>query len=325
MSDIRPVQWTADGLEIIDQTQLPFRFIVERHKEAESVARAIKDMKVRGAPAIGIAAAYGIALEAQQGADRQQLLTACQMMRQTRPTAVNLFAAMDRIEQAVREGKDVLAEAHAVAQEDLEADLRMAELGADLIPPNARALTICNTGALATGGYGTAYGILRKAYETGKLEIVYACETRPRLQGMRLTAWELARNGIPFRVISDGMAGWLMSKRMVDFVIAGADRIAANGDTANKIGTYSLATLAHAHGLPFYIAAPTTTIDSSTPDGNSIPIEERSSTEVTHIDNVQIAPDECPVWNPAFDVTPARLITAIVTEQAVCRPPYRFG
>jgi methylthioribose-1-phosphate isomerase len=334
---VQPIEWRDGVVAILDQTQLPQRVVVHEYDDWQGVAAAIRVMQVRGAPAIGIAAAYGLALAARtinaptMEAFRAQFGEACRAFAQTRPTAVNLFGAIERMQAVVAECQTpdearvrLLAEAHAIREEDYAADYAMGKHGAALLPPNARVLTICNTGALATGGIGTALGILRVARQQGTLAHVYACETRPRLQGLKLTAWELLQEGIPFEVIADSAAGTLMAQGKVDAVIAGADRIAANGDTANKIGTYTLAVLAHYHGVPFYIAAPVSTIDPRTPDGASIPIEYRDPAEITHIDGLQIAPAGAPALNPAFDITPAALITAIITEQGVFRPPYDF-
>jgi len=334
---VQPIEWRDGVVAILDQTQLPQRIMVHEYDDWRGVAEAIRVMKVRGAPAIGIAAAYGLALAActinapTMEAFRAEFDAVCRAFAQTRPTAVNLFGAIERMQAVVASCQTpdeararLLAEAHAIREEDYAADYAMGKHGAALLPPNARVLTICNTGALATGGIGTALGILRVAHQQGTLAHVYACETRPRLQGLKLTAWELLQEGIPFEVIADSAAGTLMAQGKVDAVITGADRIAANGDTANKIGTYTLAVLAHYHGVPFYIAAPLSTIDPRTPDGASIPIEYRDPSEITHIDGLQIAPAGAPALNPAFDITPAALITAIITEQGVFRPPYNF-
>lgn len=335
---VQPVAWRDGVVAILDQTQLPARVVIEEFDDWRGVAEAIRAMKVRGAPAIGIAAAYGLALAARQieaptmDAFRAAFDAVCAAFAQTRPTAVNLFGAIERLQQVVAQSQTpdeararLLEAAQTIQREDYAADRAMAEHGAALLPPKARVMTVCNTGALATGGIGTALGIIRVAHEQGKLHHVYACETRPRMQGLKLTAWELLQEGIPFEVIADGAAGTLMAQGKVDAVIAGADRIAANGDTANKIGTYTLAVLAHYHRIPFYIAAPETTIDPTTPDGDSIPIEYRDPTELTHLGGLQVAPTGTPALNPAFDVTPAALITAIITENGVYRPPYRFG
>ncbi|BCW96229.1 MAG: S-methyl-5-thioribose-1-phosphate isomerase [Fimbriimonadales bacterium] len=335
---IQPIEWRDGVVAILDQTQLPQRVVIDEYDDWRGVAEAIRVMKVRGAPAIGITAAYGLALAARaiqaetMEAFRAQFGEVCRAFAQTRPTAVNLFGAIERLQavaarcQTPDEARArLLDEAHAIQQEDHAADHAMGQHGASLLPDNARVMTICNTGALATGGIGTALGIIRVAYQQGKLAHVYACETRPRLQGLKLTAWELLQEGIPFEVVADGAAGALMAQGKVDAVIAGADRIAANGDTANKIGTYTLAVLAHYHRAPFYIAAPVSTIDPRTPDGASIPIEYRDPAEVTHIDGLQVAPTGAPALNPAFDVTPAALIHAIITERGVFRPPYAFS
>ena len=312
------LRWVDGSLHILDQRLLP-------HKEAwivatswQEVARAISDMALRGAPLIGIAAAYGLALAQAEGAD---LVAAREGLASTRPTAVNLFYALERASAA----EDILAEAQAIEADERRSNEAIAIAGAALISAQTKAITICNTGSLATAGVGTALGILREAHRQGKIDEVFACETRPRLQGLRLTAWELQQDGIDFRVIPDGAVAALLSKGEVGFAVAGADRIAANGDTANKIGTYSLALACLHFGVPFVIAAPTSTIDSATANGSAIPIEERSATEITEIDGVSVGSPEYPVWNPAFDVTPAELISAIVTEKGVHRPPYVFG
>lgn len=308
---------------MLDQRVLPTRVEWLQYRSADEVAKGIRDMIVRGAPAIGIAAAYGMALAAQQGANLDQ---ADQVLRQSRPTAVNLFWALDRIRSLADSAfASILNEAKAIEREDLGMNLAMGEHGATLIQENWNVMTICNTGALATAGHGTALGIIRTAHTQGKNIHVWSCETRPRQQGLRLTAFELLHDKIPFHSISDGMAASLMACGKVDCVIAGADRIAANGDTANKIGTYMLAVLAKHHNIPFYIAAPTSTMDPSLTDGSGIPIEERSSEEITHIEGVQIAPDECPTYNPGFDVTPGGLITAIITESGFHHAPYNFS
>jgi methylthioribose-1-phosphate isomerase len=279
-------------------------------------------MVVRGAPAIGIATAYGMALAALHD---QDLLKADQVLRASRPTAVNLFWALDRIRNLpVSTFEVILADAKNIEREDLEMNQRIGYHGATLIHSDANVMTICNTGALATAGHGTALGVIRSAHQQGKNIHVWSCETRPRQQGLRLTAFELLHDSIPFHSISDGMAATLMAQGKVDCVIAGADRIAANGDTANKIGTYMLAVLAKHHQIPFYIAAPSSTMDSSLKDGSGIPIEERGSEEITHIEGVQVAPDNCPTYNPGFDVTPGNLITAIITEAGVHYWPYDF-
>src|SRR5439155_16967543 len=329
----------GDTVVMIDQRKLPAEEVYVHCKTAAEVARAIKTMVIRGAPAIGIAAAMGIAVGVRKSkATGTQKLAAeffkiCELMAATRPTAVNLFWAIDRMKrafaaaakagQSVDQIKDVLdREAQTIHDEDVASCRAMGAYGAEVVPAEAHILTHCNAGALATAGYGTALGVIRGAVEAGKQVSVFADETRPFLQGARLTAWELVRDGIPTTVITDNMAGALMRQGRVNFVVVGADRIAANGDTANKIGTYGVAVLAREHNIPFYVAAPLSTIDLNTPDGSSIPIEERSAKEVTHVGGAQLAPDGASVWNPAFDVTPHRLITGIITERGICRPPY---
>lgn len=318
-----PQRWQDGALVMLDQRLLPNEEVWLTLRTADEVAAAIRDMAVRGAPAIGVSAAYGMALAAQAGEDLER---ADAVLRASRPTAVNLFWALDRIAALPDKSPDrVLSEAQAIEREDVAMNEAIGRHGADLVPQGARVLTICNTGSLATAGHGTALGIIRSAFAGGRLSFVYSCETRPRQQGLRLTAWELMRDGIPFASIADGAAGSLMRAGKVDLVVAGADRIAANGDSANKIGTYSLAVLARHHGIPFVIAAPSSTLDPTLPNGDAIPIEERSADELTHFEGVAVAPAGCPVFNPAFDVTPADLIEAIVTEKGVFRPPYRFG
>jgi len=320
---IKPLEWAKDSLRLLDQRALPHEETWLDLKTWDEVAEAIRDMAVRGAPAIGIAAAYGMALAAMNGADREE---ARKGLAASRPTAVNLFWALDRVCALPEWTFDkVLAEAKTIELEDLQCNLGIGHNGNTLLSENPRILTICNTGSVATAGHGTALGIIRTAFYEGKNVFVYTCETRPRLQGLRLTAWELLKEGIPFQSIADGAAASLLRAGKVDCVIAGADRIAANGDTANKIGTYALAVLAKHHGVPFYVAAPSSTLDPSIPTGELIPIEERSAEEVTHIEGVQIAPEGCTVFNPAFDVTPGDLIDAIITEEAIFRQPYDFG
>ena len=308
---------------MLDQRVLPTKVEWIRYDSAEEVAKGIRDMVVRGAPAIGIAAAYGMALAALHD---QDLLQADHILRQSRPTAVNLFWALDRIKSLpVSTFEVILADARNIEREDLEMNLAIGKYGANLISSNANIMTICNTGALATAGHGTALGVIRSAHVDGKNIHVWTCETRPRQQGLRLTTFELQHDKIPYHSISDSMAATLMAQGKVDCVIAGADRIAANGDTANKIGTYMLAVLARHHQIPFYIAAPTSTFDPTLPNGEGIPIEERNAEEITHIEGVQIAPDYNPVYNPGFDVTPGTLITAIITENGVFQQPYHFA
>jgi methylthioribose-1-phosphate isomerase len=306
---IEALRWKGDALELLDQRLLPDRVVYVTCRDAVQVAAAIRDMVVRGAPAIGCAAAFGIALQPKE--------SSYDLLAKSRPTAVNLFWALERMRRA----HDKKAEAEAIFAEDLAVNRAIGANGAKLIPQGARVLTYCNTGALATAGHGTALGVIRSA--RGKGIAVIACETRPYLQGARLTAWECMQEGIPCTLITDNMAGHLMSRKEVDLVIVGADRIAANGDTANKIGTYTLAVLARRHGLPFYVAAPLSTFDAKTADGSLIPIEERPADEVTGYRGNRWAPQGVAVRNPAFDVTPAELITAIICEKAVIEAPNR--
>ena len=331
---IESVEWIEkDGaLRLLDQRALPGREAYLVCRTVEDAALAIENMTVRGAPAIGIAAAYGVVLAAAGG--RGAVLEAIERLARTRPTAVNLFEALNRMRAILEvepslEGKGLagllLDEALRIHEADVEANRRMGACGAELLPKTAVVLTHCNAGAIATGGHGTALGVLRSAREAGKTVRVYADETRPLLQGARLTVWELARDGFDVTLIADGMAGALMRAKRIDAVIVGADRIAANGDTANKIGTYALAVLAAAHGVPFYVAAPWSTFDLTLADGSGIPIEERSEEEMRGLPNGQRVPDAVKIWNPAFDVTPARYIAAIVTERGVFRPPYSFS
>jgi methylthioribose-1-phosphate isomerase len=308
---------------MLDQRELPLRETYHRLESVEDVARAIKDMIVRGAPAIGISAAYGLVLAART---EENLEAAGARLRATRPTAVNLSWAVDRmllVARWVPSGARIAAlaaEARAIHREDVEACRRMGRFGADLVPDGATILTHCNTGALATGGYGTAMGVIRAAHEAGKRIRVLAGETRPYLQGARLTAWELQKLGIDVTVITDGMAGHFFSRGEVTLAVVGADRVAANGDVANKIGTYGIACLARLHDRPFYVAAPWSTVDLTCPSGDGIVIEERAGVEVTHIAGTQVVPDGVPVKHPAFDVTPARLVTAIFTERGLVEP-----
>jgi methylthioribose-1-phosphate isomerase len=328
-----------DCVVMIDQRKLPVDEIYVRCKTASEVARAIKTMVIRGAPAIGVAAAMGLALGMRKSAATgtqkfaAEFYKMCELMAGTRPTAVNLFWAIERMKRAFARGaeagesvdqiKDRLdREADAIHDEDVASCRAMGAFGAAVVPADARILTHCNAGALATAGYGTALGVIRGAVEAGKRVAVFADETRPFLQGARLTAWELVRDGIQTTVITDNMSGSLMRQGKVDLVVVGADRIAANGDTANKIGTYSVAVRAREHEIPVYVAAPLSTVDLSTPDGSHIPIEERHAKEVTHVGGTRLAPDGALVWNPAFDVTPHHLIAGIITERGICRPPY---
>jgi methylthioribose-1-phosphate isomerase len=338
---VTAIEWTGERLRLLDQTRLPAETRWVEARTADEVADAIRTMVVRGAPAIGVAAAFGVALWAQglaragtprldAAAFAQAFLPVRARLAATRPTAVNLFWALDRMSRAVRDAQPLApaaradrlaAEARAILDEDLAANRRMGRLGAELIPDGARILTHCNAGALATAGYGTALGVIRAAHEAGKRIEVLADETRPFLQGARLTTWELREDGIPVTLVTDNMAGHLMQRRRVDLVIVGADRIAANGDVANKIGTYGLAVLAKEHRLPFYVAAPVSTFDLSLVSGEEIPIEERDPREVTMLAGRPIAPEGIPALHPAFDVTPARLVTAIITEAGLAKPP----
>ena len=336
---ITPVRWQGDRLILLDQTRLPGEEVERECTSWEDVALAIRTLVVRGAPAIGVAAAFGVALAARASrADAFDALlgdleAAIKGLAATRPTAVNLFWALDRMKRvAIAERQAplpalrarLLAEAQAILEEDVAANRAMGRHGVALVPNAARILTHCNAGALATAGYGTALGVIRAAHAQGKVARVWVDETRPVMQGSRLTAWELVREGIPHRLIADVVAASLMARGEVDLIVTGADRIAANGDTANKIGTYSLAVLAQHHRVPFYVAAPFSTIDAALPSGEHIPIEERDAAEVRKVGAQQLAPAESPVFNPAFDVTPAALIDAIITERGVFRPPYRF-
>jgi methylthioribose-1-phosphate isomerase len=325
--EIAPIRWRQDGLELLDQTLLPAEERWLRCGSVQSVCDAIRRLAVRGAPAIGVAAAYGLVLGARCGLS---VSAAVAELGSTRPTAVNLRWALGLGEtvwrQALARGEApqvaLLAWAKQVQADDVAACRRMGELGAELFRPGDRVLTHCNAGALATAGWGTAVGVIRAAHERFGLGLVWVDETRPLLQGARLTAWECQQTGVPYRVVTDSSVGALMSRGLVDRVIVGADRIAANGDTANKIGTYTVAVLAHRHGVPFLVAAPLSTIDPRTATGAQIPIEERDETEVTGFHGLKTTPPEARALNFAFDVTPAELIAAIVTERGVLRPPY---
>jgi len=336
----RTIEWRDDSVVMIDQTRLPEEEVYNTYSDFREVAEAISGMVIRGAPAIGVAAAMGIALGARDIiADAhesffRQLENVCDIMARTRPTAVNLFWAIERMKRVAEAGRDMPLdrirellknEAILIEEEDLTICRNIGKWGATLIPESATVLTHCNAGGLATAGYGTALGVIRAAHEAGKNIQVFADETRPWLQGSRLTAWELLKEGIPTTLISDNMAGFFMSRGEITCCVVGADRIAANGDTANKIGTYSVAVLAKENNIPFYVAAPISTLDLSLSDGGKIPIEERSGTEVTHIKGHPIAPQGIKVRNPAFDVTPARYISAIITENGIVSGDYRFG
>lgn len=339
-TSVRALLWQGNCLELLDQRLLPLKIKYLRCHDADEVARAIRDMVVRGAPAIGCAAAFGMALEANMQASkpgddfRNAILTASAHLLASRPTAVNLAWALARIKAVTdRNSWDdprglaslITREACAILDEDLRNNRAMGRLGAELMPMKGCIMTHCNTGSLATAGHGTALGVIRSAVASGRQLQVIANETRPYLQGARLTAWELMQDGIPVSLATDSMAGHLMARGQVDAVIVGADRIASNGDTANKIGTYGLAVLAHRHGLPFYVAAPLSTIDMDLVDGHGIPIEERSGDEVTGFGGVQWAPEGIKALHPAFDVTPAGLITALITERGVIRNPDLAG
>jgi methylthioribose-1-phosphate isomerase len=325
---LRPVLYddARDVVRVLDQKRLPGEEVWLELSSSGEVAAAIKDLTVRGAPAIGVAAAFGLAVDARRGAGVTELRAAAEKLAHARPTAVNLAWAVRRMGRRIGLGPaELLAEAQAIRDEDEAACRKIGALGAPLIPPKARILTHCNAGALATAGYGTALGVVRAAFESGNPVSVYADETRPFLQGARLTAWELHRDGIPVTVLTDGMAGWLMSRGEIACVVVGADRIAANGDVANKIGTYALAVLAAHHHLPFYVAAPWSTVDLATESGAQIPIEERPSDEVVTIAGQRIAPVGVTARYPAFDVTPEALVTAIITERGVVRRPFDAG
>jgi methylthioribose-1-phosphate isomerase len=315
----RSFEWDKNRLRLLDQRLLPHRTLWRTCRTWQDVAKGIQDMVVRGAPAIGCAAAYGVVLAARKKA----LPAAFDGLLKARPTAVNLRWALERMRRVWEAGGNLEREALAIEVEDRQANADIGRLGAALLPGRGTVLTICNTGSLATAGLGTAFGIIWTAHHNGQIKKVLASETRPYLQGARLTAWELKNEKIPFELITDNMAAHLMKTEKIDAVIVGADRIAANGDTANKIGTYSLAVLAAYHEIPFYVAAPLSTLDLSTATGAGIPIEERSAMEVTHICGQRIAPENIAVRHPAFDVTPGTLIRAIITEKGVVKAPYQ--
>ena len=324
------IRWEDSALYLLDQTRLPAAEDWLRYTDYRQVAKAIQTMVVRGAPAIGITAAYAMVLAAQENACKGDFPAAMSrakaVLAASRPTAVNLFWALDRMENLwLSAGPDLPRleeEARAIHREDVLMNEAMGRAGAELVPQGARILTHCNAGALATGGYGTALGVIRAAHAQGKVSMVYADETRPLLQGARLTAYELVRDRIPVTLICDDMAGYLMAQGKVDLVVVGCDRMAANGDFANKIGTYSLAVLAKYHGIPFYTALPSSTIDRSIPNGGHIPVEQRGGEEVTGFAGVPTGPVGVQTWNPAFDVTPHELLTAVITERGVLRPPF---
>src|SRR2546430_5765763 len=334
---IQTLEWTSSGVRFIDQTKLPTEEVYVVCKTHQQVADVIRNMVVRGAPAIGVAAAMGIALgvnnsKAESNGDlKRDLDQICDLIGKTRPTAVNLFWAIRRMQEKFERirirpipqiKRELIEEAQRMHAEDIAANQAMGRHGATLMPSSGGVLTHCNAGALATAAYGTALGVIRSAVEQGKKIHVYADETRPFLQGSRLTAWELMKDGIPTTVISDNMAGAIMKQGKIGAIVVGADRIAANGDVANKIGTYTVAVLAKEHGLPFYVAAPFSTIDLQTPDGEGIPIEQRPATEVTHFAGKRVTPEGIRVENPAFDVTPHRYVAAIITERGLARAPY---
>jgi methylthioribose-1-phosphate isomerase len=336
------IEWKGDSIKMIDQRKLPSLEVYVTCKTASEVAKAIKTMVIRGAPAIGVAAAMGIALGMRNskatGTKRfaTEFQRICDLMATTRPTAVNLFWAIDRMKRtfaaeaqsgaSVDEIRQTLdTEALRIHDEDVASCRSMGAYGATLVPQTARILTHCNAGALATAGYGTALGVIRAAVEQGKNVAVLADETRPFLQGARLTAWELVKDGIDTTVITDNMTASMMRLGHVDLVVVGADRIAANGDVANKIGTYGVAVLAREHDIPFYVAAPISTVDLNTPDGSHIPIEERNDREVTHVGSFRVTPEGARIRNPAFDVTPAKFVTAIITERGIARPSYELS
>lgn len=337
MTTFHSIEWKDNILRLLDQRKLPSETAYLELRDPEMVAEAIRSMVVRGAPAIGAAAAYGLALAAVHSTARQttdlirEVEQAAEKLRASRPTAVNLFWAIQRVMDKVYASQTsnlhtlrevILNEAHAIAEEDIQANKQIGINAQSLIPNPAKIIHHCNTGSLATVDYGTALGVIRIAHEIGKQVHVYLDETRPRLQGAKLSAWELNQLGIPHTVIVDGASGFVMRKIGIDLCIVGADRIAANGDTANKIGTYNLALVAKAHGVPFYVAAPTSTIDMSICSGEDIPIEERSADEISQVGTERVVPEGSPVLNYAFDVTPAYLITAIITEKGIAYPPY---
>ncbi len=321
VATIQAIRWENGALSLLDQRKLPREESWVRCTRADEVASAIREMVVRGAPAIGVTAAFGIVIGL---ANREGTLEElCAKFAATRPTAVNLFWAIERMKEAARAGRSMEETARAIFDDDVAVCRAIGKHGAEAVPAQAGILTHCNTGSLATAGFGTALGVVRAAREAGKSVHVFADETRPFLQGARLTAWECVQEGIPVTLLCDGAAASLMKRGKINFAIVGADRVAANGDVANKIGTYSVALAAKHHGIPFYVAAPLSTVDLETQHGDAIPIEQRDPKEVTHVAGTQIAPDGVAVENPSFDVTPAELIAGIVTERGICRPPYR--
>ena len=336
MSSFKTIDWVDNKVVMIDQLKLPTEEIYQEYRSYMEVADAIKSMVIRGAPAIGIAAAMGVALGSLESdsSDKQRFFEdldkICTTLAATRPTAVNLFWAIDRMKKIISQNKEneipqirqiLIKEAKKILEEDIEMCRKIGENGSELIEDNSVVLTHCNAGGLATGGYGTALGVIRNAYEKGKNIKVISSETRPFLQGSRLTAWELKKDGIPVTLITDNMVGHLMSNGLIDSVVVGADRVASNGDVANKIGTYAVSVLAKHHNIPFYVAAPTSTIDFNCPTGSDIPIEQRDKTEVTHIGDSLIAAD-VDVFNPAFDITPSSNVDSLITEVALFKSPY---
>jgi methylthioribose-1-phosphate isomerase len=334
---VEPIRWTSEGVEILDQRRLPGEVVYHVYNDYVGVAKAIKDMVIRGAPAIGVAAAMGVAIGVKNspartlGELRSDFSTICEALAQTRPTAVDLFWVIDRCKyvfESAAQTSDLnqlreimVAEARRIHEERRQADREIGRLGAEFMPQHGNVMTQCNAGALATGGIGTALGVIRVAVESGRQLQVFVPETRPYLQGARLTAWELHQEGIPLTLITDNMVGHFLKTGNVGAIVVGADRIAANGDTANKIGTYSMAVLAREHNVPFYVAAPISTVDVSLSSGDDIPIEQRSAEEVTHLAGIRLAPDVHSA-HPAFDVTPAKFIAAIITEAGVAKAPY---
>lgn len=328
---VETIQWTDDGVVMIDQTKLPRQQVYVTCKDYTEVAAAIRDMIIRGAPAIGVAAAMGVALGMQTAESDAEFDQICSVLGATRPTAVNLFWALQRMRLVYEASRGsglekmrerLVLEARQIRIEDIAINEAIGRHGADLVPDGKTVLTHCNAGALATAGYGTALGVIRAAVAAGKKIDVFAGETRPYLQGSRLTAWELQQDGIPATLITDNMAGHFLKSGRIGCVVVGADRIAANGDVANKIGTYSVAVLAKENGVPFYVAAPISTLDLTLESGDRIPIEQRKAAEVTHFQGIPVAPEDIRVENPAFDVTPNRYVSAIITENGVARPPY---
>ncbi|MEP0766668.1 MAG: S-methyl-5-thioribose-1-phosphate isomerase [Fimbriimonadia bacterium] len=323
MREIRAIEWRGDALALLDQRLLPQREEYVVCTGWQQVHQAIREMVVRGAPAIGVAGAYAVVLAGREHVvGSHEWERACDRVAAARPTAVNLRWAVERMRTAASSGLDLVEAAHAIHREVIEADKALSRYGAKLLPEGVKVITICNTGALATGGYGTALGVVRAAHADGKRPFVWVLETRPRLQGMRLTAWELQHLGVSFRIVTDGMAGLLMRQGLVDLALVGADRIAKNGDSANKVGTYSLAVLCRAHSVPFYVAAPWSTFDPAVASGDAIPIEEREPEEITILAGQRLAPERVEVYNPAFDVTPAQMITGFITERGILSPPF---